>query len=320
MKNRKILTTVIVSFIVCLIIGLITFDTFADETKETTQNKPATATMAKPKKTTDWKEVEKIIGKAGEIKPGNVYYISLPRTDLQVTKEGIVLNPAFALGSWLAFKDMDHDTMIMGDLVLKEEEINPVMSELIQGGIEITALHNHLLGDSPNTMFMHIEGHGDPLQLAKSLRLGLEKSSTPITPKQVQSTQEFTLDKKQLDQIFGKEGTISSGIYKTSFPRAEDITEDGMTIPPSMGTAIAINFQPTGNGKAAITGDFVLTAEEVNPVIRTLRKNHIEIEALHNHMLTEKPRLFFVHFWANDDAIKLAKGLKEAVGQTNYKK
>lgn len=319
MKHWKILPIVIVSFTICLIIVLFTFDKFGNEAKGITQNNPYTTTMVKPQNPTDWKEVEKIIGKAGEMKPGNVYYISLPRTDVQVTKEGILLQPTFALGSWVGFKDMNHGTMIMGDLVLKEEEINPVMSELIQGGIEITALHNHLIGVSPNIMYMHIEGHGNPLQLAKSLHLGLEKSNTPISSK-VQSTQKFTLDKNQLDQIFGKEGTISSGIYKTSFPRAEDITEDGMTIPQSMGTAIAIHFQPTGNGKAAITGDFVLTAEEVNPVIHTLRKNHIEIDALHNHMLTEKPRLFFLHFWANDDAIKLAKGLKEAVDLTNYKK
>ncbi|WP_245856072.1 DUF1259 domain-containing protein [Bacillus oleivorans] len=161
--------------------------------------------------------------------------------------------------------------------------------------------------------------HGNPSELAKTLRSGINQSNTPINANQPLVNGEFPLDKKKLDQIFGKEGSLSNGVYKISFPRSEQIKENGMVIPPSMGTSTAINFQPTGGQNAAITGDFVLTAEEVNSVIRVLRKHDIEVEAVHNHMLFEEPHLLFVHFWANDDAEKLAKGLRKAVEKTNSK-
>ncbi|WP_211241925.1 DUF1259 domain-containing protein [Ectobacillus panaciterrae] len=278
---------------------------------------PKITTMANVSQQSNWQLIKEVIGKDGEIKTGNVYYISLPRTDLKVEINGIPLHSSFALGSWLAFKEINDGVMVMGDLVLTEEEVNLVMNELIKGGIEVTALHNHLLGESPNIMYMHIQGHGEIVNLAKTLRASLIKSNTPLKDSQAHSTGEFKLEKEQIDNIFGKKGTISNGIYKISFPRVENIIDKGMIIPPSMGIATAINFQPTDKGKAAITGDFVLTAKEVNSVIRTLRKHNIQVTALHNHMLYEKPRLFFLHFWANDNVIKLAKGLREAIENTN---
>ncbi|MFC6602920.1 DUF1259 domain-containing protein [Ectobacillus funiculus] len=274
-------------------------------------------TIAHVSQQSNWQSIEKVIGKGGEIKTGNVYYISLPRTDLEVKLHGTPLHPSFALGSWLAFKEVHDGGMVMGDLVLTEGEVNPVMNELINSGIEVTALHNHLLGESPRIMYMHIQGHGEIVGLAKTLHSALIKSNTPLKDSQAPSTGNFELEKEQLDNIFGKKGTVSNGIYKISFPRVEDITDRGMIVPPSMGIATVINFQPTDKGKAAITGDFVLTAKEANSVMRTLRKHNIQVTALHNHMLYEKPRLFFLHFWANDDAIKLAKGLRDAIENTN---
>jgi Domain of Unknown Function (DUF1259) len=263
----------------------------------------------------DWKAVGKALGKSGVEAPGGIYRVGLPRSDLKVTLDGVQLKPALALGSWLAFKPMgDHDSMVMGDLVLTEPEINRVMTKLAESGIEITALHNHLLRSQPVTMYMHILGHGDPLELAKSLHAALQESQTPFTdiPASTASAS-IDLDTSVIDQALGHKGKINGGVYQLSIPRAETIKEAGMDIPAAMGSAIAINFQPTGGGKAAITGDFVLIASEVNPVLRALRENGIEITALHNHMLGDDPRLFFMHFWANDDVAKLARGLRAAL-------
>jgi hypothetical protein len=262
----------------------------------------------------DWTKVEQALGKQGSAQPGGVYRFGLPRTDLKITVDGVPIKPALALGSWLAFKDTGSDTMVMGDLVLTSDEVNPVMTRLIEGGIEVTALHNHLLRAEPPTMYMHVEGHGDSVMLAATLHAALEQSKTPLGPSAGSAaTEQLDLDTKTLDEVIGQKGKVNGGVYQFSLPRAEPIKDHGMEIPASMGTAIAINFQPTGPGKAAIAGDFVLVAAEVNPVLRALREHGIEVTAVHNHMLTDEPRLFFLHFWANDNAETLARGLRSAL-------
>jgi hypothetical protein len=269
------------------------------------------------------------LGKQGTEMPGGVYRVGLPRTDLEVMLDGVAIKPALALGSWLAFKPMGNEVMVMGDLVLTQEEINPVLARLEQGGVEITALHNHLMRSAPSTMYMHVHGHGDPSKLATTLREALGASKTPfgaetaaISPQaatQATTTtsteQKIDLDTTAIDQTLGRKGKVSGGVYQVSVPRAEAVKDGGMEVPEAMGSAIAINFQPSGPGKAAITGDFVLTADEVNPVIKALQANGIEVTAVHNHMLNDEPRLFFMHFWANDDVQKLAKGLRAALDQ-----
>ena len=259
------------------------------------------------------------LGKPGSEMPGDVYRVGLPRTDLKVTLDGVELKPGFALGSWLAFKKTGSDVMAMGDLVLTESEINPVMTRLEESGIEITAIHNHLLRAAPATFYMHVLGHGEPGKLAAAFREALAASKTPMQgaapggPQPAAAEPRSDLDTAALDQALGRKGKVNGGIYQVSVPRAEAVKDHGMEVPEAMGSAIAINFQPTGGGKAAITGDFVLAAEEVNPVIKALRQSGIEITALHSHMLGEQPRLFFMHFWANDDAERLAKGLRAAL-------
>ncbi|HEY2231853.1 MAG TPA: DUF1259 domain-containing protein, partial [Candidatus Angelobacter sp.] len=224
------------------------------------------------------------------------------------------------LGSWVAFKATSQgNAMAMGDLVLTEDEVGPVMAELQSGGIEITALHNHLLGETPRVMYMHIHGMGNAANLGKAIHQAIVKTKTPDAGAAT-AAPELDIDTKQIDQILGHSGKNNGGIYQVGVPRAEHITEGGMAIPNSMGVATALNFQPTGGGKAAITGDFVLLAKEVNPVIKALRENGIAVTALHSHMLEEQPRLFFMHFWANDDAVRLAKGLRAALDQTNSAK
>jgi hypothetical protein len=217
---------------------------------------------------------------------------------------------------------MGGEAMVMGDLVLLHEEVNPVMKKLVEGGIEITALHNHLLRSSPATMYMHFYGRGDPVKLAAALRAGLAESNTPLAPPAPASSPPppLDMDTAAIDQTLGAKGSVNAGVYAFNIPRADTITEDGMAIPVGMGSGIVINFQPTGGGKAAITGDFVLIASEVNPVLKALRDGGIEVTALHSHMLTEQPRLFFMHFWADDDAAKLARSLKAALGKVKLAK
>jgi biotin operon repressor len=266
----------------------------------------------------DWKKVDEAIGRSAAVS-GDVHRYGFPRTDLTVTLDGVTIRPALALGAWTAFKPVHGGAMVMGDLVLLETEINPVMAKLIENGIDITAVHNHVLRGTPATYYMHIGGHGDPVKLATAIRTGLAESKTPLTPSAAPaSPPAIDLDTAQLDQIIGAKGQANGGVYQFGVPRRDPITESGMAMTPvgPLGLATAINFQPTGGGKAAITGDFVLTADEVNPVIKALRSNGIEVTALHSHMLNEQPRLFFMHFWANDDAVKLAKGVRAALEKT----
>lgn len=265
-----------------------------------------------------WQQVDDVLSRKAVV-AGDVHRYGFPRTDLSVTLDGVTIKPALALGGWVAFKPMHGGAMVMGDLVLLDSEINPVMAKMIENGLEITAVHNHLLRASPETFYMHIAGQGDPVKLARAIREALAASKTPgVVPAPATSPPPLDFDTAQLDQIIGVKGKANGGVYQFNVPRRDPVTEDGMELSPvgPMGVAIGINFQPTGNGKAAITGDFVLTSDEVNPVITEMRAHGIEVTALHSHMLEEHPRLFFMHFWANDDAIKLAKGLRAALDKT----
>jgi hypothetical protein len=272
----------------------------------------------------DWQaQVGEALGKSGATTPGGIYRVGLPRTDLKATLDGIELKPGFALGGWLAFEKMGEGAMVMGDLVLTMDEVAPVTTKLAAGGIDVTALHNHLLRNQPFTMYMHVLGHGDPVKLAAVLHTALAETKTPLSASPAApaaAPPPIDLDTAALDQTLGAKGTNNGGVYQFSIPRAELIKDGNMDVPPPMGSANAINFQPTGGGKAAITGDFVLIAKEVNPVLRALREHGIEVTAIHNHMLDDQPHLYFMHFWANDDARKLAEGLKAALSQINIAK
>ncbi len=266
----------------------------------------------------NWQKVDEVLGRKSAV-TADVHRYGFPRTDLTVTLDGVTIKPALALGGWIAFKPAHGGVMAMGDLVLLEPEINPVMLKMIASGLEITAVHNHLLRASPATFYMHIAGHGDPIKMATAIRDALAESKTPLTvAAPTTPPPAVDLDTAELDQIIGVKGQANSGVYQFNVPRRDPVTEEDMQLAPvgPMGVAIGINFQPTGGGKAAITGDFVLTSDEVNPVIMALRAHGIDVTALHSHMLDEQPRLFFMHFWANDDAIKLAKGLRAALDKT----
>src|SRR5215212_4901349 len=267
----------------------------------------------------DWKKVDGVLGRTATVS-GEVHRYGFPRSDLQVTLDGVTIRPALALGGWAAFSPMDRQAMVMGDLVLLETEINPVMAKLLEGGIEITAVHNHLLRASPATFYMHIGGHGDPVKMAEVIRTALGQSKTPLNAPTAGTPRAIDLDMPQLDKIIGAKGQANGGVYQFNVPRRDPITESGMTVPTPMGSAHVINFQPTGGGNAAITGDFVATADEVNPLLRTLRSNGIDVTAIHSHMLTEQPRIIFMHFWATDNALKLAKALRAGLEKTGISK
>jgi hypothetical protein len=266
----------------------------------------------------DWQKVDTTFGRK-PIVSGDVHRYGFPRTDLSVTLDGVTIKPTLALGGWVAFKPAHGGAMVMGDLVLLESEINPVMAKLIEGGIQITAVHNHLLRANPATFYMHVGGHGDVAKMASAIHDALSASKTPLSPTAAAAPPPAVdLDTARLDEVIGVKGQPNGGVYQFGVPRRDPVTESGMSLGPAgpLGLATAINFQPTSNGKAAITGDFVLTGDEVNPVIRALRSNGIEVTAVHSHMLDEQPRLFFLHFWANDNAEKLARGLRAAIDKT----
>jgi hypothetical protein len=269
----------------------------------------------------NWGKIDEALGRKAQV-TGDVHRYGFPRTDLNVTLDGVAIKPGLALGGWIAFKPAHGGAMVMGDLVLLETEINPVMAKMIQNGLEITAVHNHLLRASPATFYMHVGGHGDPEKLATAIRDALGASKTPMTaPAASSPPPTIDIDTAQIDKIIGAKGQNNGGIYQVGLPRRDPITENGTQLTPSgpMGMNTGIGFQPTGGGKAAITGDFVLLGAEVNPVVKALRSNGIEVTAIHSHMLTEQPRIIFMHFWANDDAVKLAKGLRAALDKTASK-
>lgn len=276
---------------------------------------------SRPGKAQGWRAVDQALGRPGAIQPGDVYKVGFPRTDLHVSVRGVTVKPTLALGSWIAFKQIgDSQAALMGDLVLTEAEVEPVMSKLQESGIEQTAVHNHLLHESPHVLYMHIMGRGRLATLAAAVHAALALTGTPLGAPAAAPATPLGLDTGMIARTLGFPGKVAGGVYQVGVPRLDTIQVEGMVVPPAMGVATAINFQSTGGGKAAITGDFVLIGSEVNPVLRALRSSGIEVTALHSHMLAEAPRLFFMHFWANADALKLAQGLRAALDKVNVKK
>lgn len=267
----------------------------------------------------DWQGVEKALGRTGDEKD-SVYRVAFPRTDLRVRVGGVTLRAGLALTSWAAFQKAGDETMMMGDLVLLATEVSPVVSHLTESGIEITAIHNHLLGEQPRVMYLHYHGHGDAARLAAVLRSALALTGTPLNaPRPRTGMEPAAPEAEKLATILGFKGAGHGGVTSFTIPRAEKIIGGGAALGPRMGVATAINFQMEGSGAVA-TGDFVLVASEVQPVIRALREHGIEVTALHNHMLDEQPHLFFLHFWGRGNADDLAHGLRAALDGTNHAK
>ncbi|TDX82551.1 uncharacterized protein DUF1259, partial [Amycolatopsis arida] len=262
----------------------------------------------------DWEGVAEALGRSGTLSNGTVYRVGFPRRDLSVTSKDVAVTPGLALGSYVVFaRYPDGQTMMMGDLVVTEDELPRVTDALHANGIGQTAVHKHLLDHQPPVWWTHYHAEGDdPVALARGVKAALDVTATPpatepATPGPIE------LDTAAIDEAMGSKGTNDGGIYKFSFARQETVSVHGKALPPAMGVTTAINFQPTGGGRAAINGDFAMTADEVQNVIQALRAGGIEIVEVHNHALDDEPRLFYMHFWAHDDAAKLATTLRDAV-------
>jgi hypothetical protein len=278
----------------------------------------ASAASAGPVDSATWGAVDKILGRQGKVLPGDVHKYGWPRSDLQVTVGGVRVEPALALGSWAGFMktSTEGDLMTMGDLVLLPGEVNPVVRALQAGGLDVLAIHNHLAGESPQVIYVHFGGHGDLQQMAKALRGALEATSTPLAAPAAAPASPSAAQTAAFDEIqtrLGRKGSMTGRVLQVSVPRAGKIEEGGMEIPASLGLATGLNFQVV-DSRVATTGDFVLIADEVNPVVRALESHGIEVTALHSHMLRETPRLFFMHFWGLNDPARIAEGLKAALG------
>ena len=257
-----------------------------------------------------------VFGKKGTV-TGNVYKVSFPRSDLKVKVGDFSVAPGLALGTWVGIISMGDHAMMMGDLVLLDAEVPKVINKLMEQNLEVTAIHNHLINETPNIKYVHYHGEGDPVKLAQEIKAVLQVTATPLTSPASQ-TQVQNPDWSKVTVILGTTGKQNGMLLQYNFPRNEKLTENGMEMPPSMGMATSINFQMNGS-QAAITGDFVLLADEVNPVVKAITENGIMPTAIHSHMLHDEPRLFMMHFWAVDDPEKLAKGLKAALDKTNSK-
>lgn len=267
----------------------------------------------------DTAKIDQALGRSGKMM-GNTYKVGFPRTDLHVMVHGLAIKPGLALGSWAAFSGTNNNANVMGDLVLLQDEVNPVMEKLRGAGFEITAVHNHLLDETPRVMYMHYMGHGSAEQIAQQLRTALAISKTPLgKPAAPAGSSAPPAWAKTVEDAIGQKGTFSGGVLSFGVPRKEAITMNGMAITPAQGVAESINFQEAGTGKVATTGDFVLTASEVNPVISALEEHHILVTALHTHMLTEQPPLFFMHFWAVGSPETVAAGIKSALTKISIK-
>ncbi len=258
-----------------------------------------------------------VFGKKGMMQ-GQVYRITFPRSDLKVKVNEFSVSPGLALTSWIGFIGMGHETMAMGDLVLLDSEVGPVVAKLVAANLSLTAIHNHLVNEKPNIKYIHISGSGDALQLAAAIKSVLAVTGTPLTAPAAPVAGGSGPDWSKVEAILGKSGKHSGQLLQYSFPRKEKLLESGMEMPPAIGMATGINFQMDG-AVAGITGDFVLLADEVNPVVKALTENGIAVTAIHNHMLYDDPRLFMMHFWAVSDPEKLAIGLKAALDKTNSK-
>jgi len=262
--------------------------------------------------------IDDILGRSGQ-KTGDVYKVGFPRSDLHVSVHNLAIKPSLALGSWAAFLGTDDNAMVMGDLVLLEGEVNPVIAKLRSSGFDISAVHNHLMEESPKVLYVHYMGHGPAVQLATSLRAALALSKTPLEKPEAATEEAAPAWVQAVEDAVGRKGTFKGGVLSYGVARSEAITMGRMTIPPAAGVAEAINFQAADSGNVATTGDFVLTAEEVNPVISELQGHQISVTALHSHMLTEQPRLFFMHFWSVGTPEAVGGAIKAALGRVAVK-
>lgn len=260
----------------------------------------------------DTSAIQNAIGLTGKMMPGGIFRVSIPRDDLHVTVDRIRLKTALALGGYAVYEPLQQGALVMGDLPLLQSEVDSVQRDLLQSGFAITALHNHLLNETPHVMYMHYMKSGDPVAISRQLRDALKKTGMSFVHRAAAPAAAFPFA-TQIDAALNLTGSAHDGIYSVSLPRPEKITDDGTPLPPAMGVATSINFQTAGTNAIATTGDFVLTADQVQPVMRALQSHGIEVTALHQHLVGADPTLYFMHFWAAGSQASVLPGLRAAL-------
>ena len=265
-----------------------------------------------------WKPVEKAMGEKGKVSPDGTIKFTIPMT-LNVTLDGIKLNPASERSHDFDFMRAGDKAMMVGEIGITEKEVKNVSTMTLQSGLEVTAIHNHLLRTSPHIMWIHIHAYGDPVDMARKIRNITDYVNRGSSANKSEKFQSKGINTTELDRIIGDKGSVEGGDYNYDIPRADKVQMNGYMLSPVMDVSTMINFQPLGNGSAAVIGEFALEENEVEPVVRTLTTNGLEVTALHSHMLTEQPRLFYVHCWATGDATELAGIMREALNETNSK-
>ncbi|MBZ4319867.1 DUF1259 domain-containing protein [Streptomyces huiliensis] len=267
-----------------------------------------------------WAEVAKALGRGGNMVRGLYYHTPFLRWDLRVVSHGVTVTPGLALGSHVSFvRYGDGSTLAMGDVIVPEDRSQRLTDVLQRHGFVQTAIHKHLLAHSPPLWWMHIHAHGhDPVRLARDVRAVVETTGAP-PPRPPAPPRRIDLDTAGIDAALGVPGTTANGVHVCTFIRRETIVDGDRALPPGLGATTAFTFQPLGGGRAALNGDFSMTGQEVQGVLATLRRGSIDLVELHNHGLTDEPRLFFLHLWAVGDAVTLARALRRAVSLTNVK-
>jgi len=266
--------------------------------------------------------IERIVGIKGKSNNGE-YKITIPQNDLSVEVDGFRIIPPMGLGTWTAFTPSPDGAMVMGDIVLTETDLKPVQHEVIRQGLTITAIHNHFVRNHPNIIYMHVGGSGTTETLARNVKAILDKVNEVRGHNPASGSVPdlaYTIDNKKLDDILGYRGEMSKGVYKYTIGRP-DIALKEHNVPVS--TFLGFNTWAAFQGNpdhAAVAGDFTMLEDEVAPVIKALVENGIEVVAVHNHMVHEQPRIFFLHFWGVGPAEELARGLKAALVQTGKMK
>jgi hypothetical protein len=268
--------------------------------------------------------IEKTMGVKGKANNGE-YKVTIPQNDLSIMVDGFKIIPPMGLGTWIAFTPAKDGAMIMGDLILTETDLKPVQQEVIKQGLGITAIHNHFVRNHPNVVYMHIGGAGRTELMAQKAKAILEKikevrGGDPSKGTASAETITNTLDTKKLDEILGYKAEMSKGIYKYTIGRPDMVLkEHGVTVTTFLGFNTWAAFQGSPD-HAAVAGDFAMLENEVELVIKTLVENGIEVVAVHNHMVGEQPKIFFLHYWGVGNAEQLARGLRAALDQTGKKK
>ncbi|WP_326598943.1 DUF1259 domain-containing protein [Streptomyces sp. NBC_01803] len=280
---------------------------------------PEPGEMIEPVTTTeaDWQDVQEILGRPGDMRRQMLWHTPFLRDDLHVVSQGIRISSALALGTHVSFvRYADGSTMLMGDLVVAEDELQPVTDALRKHGVGQTAIHKHLLTQSPAVWWTHVHAHGhDPLKMARGLRAAIDRTTTP--PPTPPGRPDLDLDTEAMDAAMGISGVQDDTVYKYSFIRSETMTEGHLILPPGLGSTTALIFQPTGRGRAVLSGDLAMVGDEVQDALVALRRGGINLVTLHNHGLRDDPRLFFFHVWAVGDPVRIAGTLRRAVATTN---